>query len=224
MLQGLFLARCWFLECYMCWCRDFLLSFSKGHLFPFAAKPLWVLDNPRLSSYPKALWNLWDHSMLCSWTHIIFLYVENTHLLQGLNVFKEKSPIVWEVSGSSFLFNLERWRLLTLASKLIFMKCPLSVPWNLPFPSMTVSTIYHENIIPWDRRAERLRCSPLQTDVRTFPSSQSHGRLLAESYSSCTSAEGKSFQQKLEGDLILPPPAKQAQHLFLSRWHPDGLI
>lgn len=95
------------------------------------------------------------------------------------------------------------------------MKCPLSVPWNLPFPSMTVSTINHENIIPWDRRPEPLCCSPLQTDVRTFPSSQSHGRLLAQSYSSCTSAEGESFQQKLEGDLILLPPACKASSAFV---------
>jgi len=34
----------------------------------------------------------------------------------------------------------------------------------------------------------------------------------------------KLSAKNTEGDLILPLPAKQAQHLFLSRWHPNGLI
>lgn len=128
MLQGLVLARCWFLKCYMCWCRDFLLNFSTGHLFSFATKPLWALDNPGLDSYPKPPVKPLGSQHPLQLKHIVFLYVENTHLLQGLNVFKEKSPIVWKVSGSSFLFNLEGWCLADTGKQTHIYEAPSQCP------------------------------------------------------------------------------------------------
>lgn len=81
MLQDLFLARCRFLKCYMCWRRhSTLLDFSKRYLFPFATMPLWALDNPRLACFPKEHLKPIFTACFTAETHCIFVCGKHTYL------------------------------------------------------------------------------------------------------------------------------------------------
>lgn len=71
--------------------------------------PPWALRKPRLNSYLKENMKPIFTACFAAETHCIFVCGKYTHLLGQLNILKEKIPIAWKVSGSSFLSNWARW-------------------------------------------------------------------------------------------------------------------
>lgn len=92
------------------------------------------------------------------------------------------------------------------------MKCPLSVPWNLPFPSMTVSTICHENTIPWDRSP----CAALPANRCVHVPQLGKSRPpLGTELQQLHICRGEKLSAKTRGGSHPPPPACRASSAFV---------
>lgn len=158
--------------------------------------------------------------MLCSWNTYFCFY------LLGLNIHKEKAPTVGKVFGNSFLFNSVRCCLADTGKWTRIYEVPLQCP-------VKFALSHHENwhYPSWEHNPpgqEDRAASPLcsaRRCVHVPPLCKSRLPLGREPQQLHICSGEKLSAENTEGDLILPPPpAKQAQHLFLSRWHPDGLI
>lgn len=131
-------------------------------------EPQQALGDPRLSSYLQGA----TQPMLtaCLAAEIPSSVCGIQIYVQGGLVFLKKKLQLSEKSLGILSFLTEEGAVwLTLPTELVFMKCPRAALRNSPFPSMKIGALYHENIIPQDRRSRPLPCSPLQTDVCMFP-------------------------------------------------------
>lgn len=141
--------------------------------------------------------------MLCSWNMYFCFY------LQGLNILKEKAPIVGKVFGNSFLFNLVRCCLADTGKWTHIYEVPLRCPVKFAIP-------LHENwhYLSWEHNPpgqENQASSPLSSASRCVHVPQlCKSRLpFGKEPPQLHICRGEKLSaENTEGDLILPPACK----------------
>lgn len=147
--------------------------------------------------------------------HIVFLYAANTHLLQGLNVLKGKPPIVWKVSGSAFLFNLERRCLADTGRQTHIYEVPSQCPVKFAI-SLHDSEHYQSrehNPLGQETRAPLLLSSANRcAHVPQLPKSRLPFGTELQQLHIC---RGGKLSAKTRGGSHPPPPACKASSAFV---------